>query len=55
VNKTKSKLKIKNFKAEDEAIEMLMKKARRYANGNLSAWIRHAGTKYVPKKGEKIF
>ena len=28
--------------------------AKHYAQGNLSAWLRHAGLRYRPKRGEVI-
>lgn len=32
----------------------LRSKAKRFAEGNLSAWLRHAGVRYAAIKGEKI-
>ncbi len=29
-------------------------KAKQFAEGNLSAWIRHAAQAYTPKRGEKV-
>lgn len=29
-------------------------RARHYVKGNLSAWLRHAGLRYIPKRGEVI-
>lgn len=52
--KSKSKLKVSNFKADDKVIRALHAKAKKHAQGNFSAWMRHAGLKYVPKKGETI-
>lgn len=33
----------------------LKKRAKWFAKGNFSAWIRHAGLRYKPKSGEVIF
>lgn len=43
-----------NIKMDAETHELLMKKAKRNADGNLSAWLRYAGSKYVPKPDEKV-
>jgi len=32
----------------------IQKKADKYADGNFSAWCRHASRRYVPQKNEKI-
>lgn len=36
------------------AYSELSKKAKLCAKGNISAFLRHAGRQYTPKKGEKI-
>lgn len=48
------KLKIVCFKANAKDRALIMQMAKKYAKGGLSAWIRHASLKYVPKKGELI-
>lgn len=50
----KSKLKIVNLKVGSKDRKALMLKAKKYAGGNLSAWFRHTGLKYIPKKNEKV-
>lgn len=49
-----SKLKIVNVKISVTDRNRMVALAKRFAAGNLSAWIRHAGRMYTPKKGEKI-
>ncbi len=52
-SKTKPPARINLKTTRSERAELLVN-ARKYADGNLSAWIRHAGLKYRPAKGEKI-
>lgn len=52
--KSGSKLKITNLKLGGKDRAALKDKAKKFSKGNLSAWLRHAGLKYVPKKGEVI-
>lgn len=54
VVKTGSELKIVNIKVGSKDRKDLNAKAGAYAKGNLSAWLRYAGLRYVPKKGEVI-
>ena len=54
VKATGSKLKIVNIKVGGKDRSGLSAKAKAYAKGNLSAWLRYAGLRYVPKKGEVI-
>lgn len=55
VNKKKNiGLRIVNVKVKEGARKRLQANARKYAKGNLSAWLRHAGLRYVPKKGVVI-
>lgn len=49
-----SKLGVVNTKMSASDRKALQAKAKKFAQGNLSAWVRHAGKKYTPKKGEKI-
>lgn len=49
-----SKLSVVNVKISKKDRAALVANAKRFAKGNLSAWIRHAGRVYTPKKGEKI-
>ena len=44
-----TKLERINVKLKKDVLATLQKKADRYAEGNLSAWLRVAGLKYVPK------
>lgn len=43
-----------NFKIDNAEQKLLMQRAKKYAKGNLSAWLRHAGSKYVPPKNVVI-
>lgn len=43
-----------NLKVTARERDVLELQADKYANGNLSAWLRHAGRHYCPKKGEFI-
>ncbi len=52
--KPTGRLKIVNLRMNDKDRAMLLKRAKQFAKGNLSAWVRHAGLKYVPKKDELI-
>lgn len=49
-SKSNSKLKLLNIKADGKDRKVLQKKADKYANGNLSAWLRYAGSHFIPKK-----
>lgn len=42
--------KLINLKAADEERAALQAKADKYANGNLSAWLRYAGLHHKPTK-----
>lgn len=53
-NGNHSKLRVVNVKMSEADRKSLIAHAKRFAEGNLSAWLRHAGRRYVPKKGEKI-
>lgn len=50
----KSKLSLINLKVTEAERRELSAFAKKYADGNLSAWLRHAGRKYRPKKTEVI-
>ncbi len=45
---------IMNFKIDSKDRKALSVLAKKFAQGNLSAWLRHAGLRYQPKRGEKI-
>lgn len=45
---------LRAYRADDWDLAEMQRKADRHAEGNLSAWIRHAARMYTPKKGEKI-
>lgn len=49
-----SKLVVVNVKMSTADRSILKAYAKRWAAGNLSAWVRHTGRRYTPKKGEKI-
>ncbi len=50
----KSKLVVVNVKMSRAERALLKSYAKRFAKGNLSAWVRHSGHRYTPKRGEKI-
>ncbi len=52
--KSKSKLILVALKMLPSEYKALRAKARKHADGNFSAWIRHAGSRYKPKRGEVI-
>jgi hypothetical protein len=43
------------IKIPPKDLKALKALARKYANGNFSAWLRHAGARYRPKVGELIY
>jgi hypothetical protein len=43
-----------NLKVTDNEHTILDRNAKKHASGNLSAWLRHAGRHYKPKRGEII-
>jgi hypothetical protein len=45
---------LSNFKLTALEENAIKKKALKYARGNYSAWLRHAGLNYRPKSGEII-
>lgn len=50
----KDALTLMNLKVNEEDRKTLDARAKKFAKGNLSAWLRHAGKYYVPKKSELI-
>lgn len=52
--KAKTKLKIMNIKVTSPKRIELRTRAKKYAKGNMSAWLRHAGTRYKPARAEII-
>lgn len=54
-SKPKSKaLPLLNLKVSGKDRKVLNAKAKKYAGGNLSAWLRYAGSNYVPPKNVVI-
>ena len=47
-------LKIVNLKVSSKDRSGLVKNAKRYAGGNLSAWLRYAGLHFTPAKSETV-
>lgn len=45
-----SQLKLMNLKASSKDRAAITSLARKYADGNISAWLRTAGMNYVPNK-----
>lgn len=57
IKKTAAKiepLKMVNVKLSVKDRKALAKRAKQYAQGNISAWLREAGLKHVPKAGLKV-
>jgi hypothetical protein len=50
----KNGLKIVNLKVNGKDRKAINALAKKYAKGNLSAWLRHAGLRYAPKKSEVV-
>jgi len=50
--KPKKELKTINLKISVEELQNLQDNANLYTGGNLSAWLRYAGSHYVPKASE---
>lgn len=42
------------IKIQPRAIREIRANAKKYADGNLSAWMRHAAIRYKPKRGEVV-
>jgi hypothetical protein len=45
----KAKPHLVNFKVTTEELKLLTAKAKKYAGGNVSFWLRHAGLHHIPK------
>lgn len=54
MKKKKANLKMVLFKVSDWDYEQAQIKADRYAEGNLSAWLRYSSRMHTPKRGERI-
>jgi hypothetical protein len=52
--KVASKLSLINLKVSGKDRKAIQALANKHADGNYSAWLRHAGLHYRPKKAEKI-
>lgn len=53
--KAKAKaLSLMNLKVSGKDHKLLVARAKKYAGGNLSAWLRYAGSNYVPPKNVVI-
>lgn len=50
--KPKKETRAINVKVSIDDLEALQENANLYAAGNLSAWLRYAGTHYIPKASE---
>lgn len=46
----KEKPTLVNFKLNRKDLKALTARAKRYANGNISLWLRHAGLNHVPRR-----
>lgn len=45
----KAKPKLINLKVPNADLALIAKKAKKFAGGNVSLWLRHAGIHHVPK------
>ena len=52
--KKPKRLPLINLKISSRDRKLVLANAKKYAGGNYSAWLRHAGIHYRPKKGEKV-
>lgn len=52
IKEEKEKPKPVHVKCSKEQLEVLQKKADQYTKGNLSEWLRYAGTNCIPPKSE---
>lgn len=52
--KPKSELVGITIKFHPREIQAMKANAKKYAQGNFSAWTRHAGLRYRPKRGEVV-
>lgn len=52
--KARGTLDIVNVKMTSADRRLLIANAKKWAGGNVSAWLRYAGTVFTPKRGEKI-
>jgi hypothetical protein len=50
----KPKPKLQNLKLHGPEYEAIKANADKYANGNISLWLRHAGIHHVPKQSELV-
>lgn len=46
----KEKPTLVNFKVSKRDLRVLIARARKFAGGNISLWLRHAGMYYVPRR-----
>ncbi len=54
LKKRKSDLDVIILKISAADRKKILANAKRFAEGNMSAWLRHAGKVYTPEEGEKI-
>lgn len=52
--KSNSQLVLVPIKIHPREIRLIRAQAKKYADGNFSAWLRHAGLRYRPKRGETV-
>ena len=50
--KKKEVRKLLNFKATDKETSKIIKNAKKYANGNVSEWIRFSSMNFVPNDSD---
>lgn len=48
------RMKVISMKLEESDFKEIAKLAKKFAKGNISAWIRHAATRYSPKAKEAV-
>lgn len=52
--KVRNKSKPIHVKCPPEIVQLLQDKADKYAEGNLSEWLRYAGLNFVPNKDDLV-
>lgn len=52
--KKKPPLKVKNIKFGAETLKLIEQRAKKFTDGNLSAFLRYTALRYTPKKGEPV-
>ena len=43
-----------NLKVMKKDLRVIVSRAKKYAGGNLSLWLRHAGANYIPERKDLV-